>query len=840
MSSAVGQRFGVSSFLQGALDRFYSPELLDFIRRWKIDMDGVESLKRTSAKIQTLSDEAEVRQFTSEDVRLWLGDLKQLLYDAEDILDEYATEILRLKLECKTPYQTTHPHQTQQQCGGTESADKNINETLQGIKSKPKIYNIADELQGIKRFGSKVKDVNERLKSEAQEGVALGLMVSSLGSGSSKPKVFSERPPTSSLVNSSNVFGREEDKEKIVTWLLSDKTPSPCNNDNNFSVLPIVGMGGAGKTTLAQLIYNDEIVMRYFQLKAWVYVSEDFDLVRLTKEILESATTESSLSSNSLDVLQAKLKQALSNKRFLLVLDDMWNEDYERWDTLSTPFAFGKPGSKILVTTRNKGVSSIVRTVENDHDLKGLSDDACFALVRRHAFMDGNSCDADKKLELFGQEIVKKCKGLPLAMKTLAGLLRDKRQNSEWEDILENEIWDLKEGKILPSLMLSYHHLPPVLKRCFGYCALFPKDYVFQKIYLVTLWMAEGIVRPKPKGKKQLENIGGAYFDELFMRSFFELSNRPPSNQLSSPFLLPNLFYSGDEKFKDLSEELFMKSFFESSNNTGSGFVMHDLIHDLAEFVSGRMYFSREDSDKPSKVVTTTTRHLSYLVKKRFDVEGTESDAMNKSLRTLIVFNSPLEQQFLSTMQFKFLRVLRFRSFKSCRNLPDSIGKLKHLRFLDLSYSTIVRLPNSITSLYNLQTLVLIGCRFLRELPEGMGNLVNLRHLFLPVWLSFDDGSYKMPLGVDNLTSLQTLSTFIVGSKNISELRDLSQQLRGTLDISNLEIIGNNGTETMVATLKDNPHLLGLQLRWSAYKREDSFLDLGRDEKIEMDVLDKL
>ncbi|XP_043713332.1 putative disease resistance protein RGA3 [Telopea speciosissima] len=289
------------------------------------------------------------------------------------------------------------------------------------------------------RFGSKVREINEKLQSVAQKGVALGLNPS-MGSGSSRPKVFSERPPTSSVVNRSKVFGREEDTSKIIKWLLSDdKTPSSSKNDNNFSVLPIVGMGGAGKTTLAQLVYNHETVEKHFGLKAWVCVSEDFDVVRLTKEILESATN-STHTSDSLDKLQVELKKALSNKRFLLVLDDMWNENYLRWDALSTVFASGKQGSKILVTTRNKSVSSIVHTVPNDHDLKGLSDEVYFAMVKKHAFLDENSSDANIMLKSFGQEIVKKCKGSLLAVKTLAGLLRDKRNNSEWKDILENEI----------------------------------------------------------------------------------------------------------------------------------------------------------------------------------------------------------------------------------------------------------------------------------------------------------------------------------------------------------------------------------------------------------------
>ncbi|XP_042491189.1 putative disease resistance RPP13-like protein 1 [Macadamia integrifolia] len=210
--SGVGQRFRGPSFLQGALDRFSSPELRDFIRRWKINLEEVESLKRTSAKIHYLSDDAEVKQFTNDAVKLWLNHLKQFFYDAEDILDDYATEILRLKLESNSH------HQTQQQSDGTESADKDINETSEGI-DQPKVFNMAEELQGIKRFGSKVRDIHEKLKSVEQKGAALGLMNSSIGSGSSRP--FRERPQTSSLVNSTNVFGRDEDKWKIVDWLLS-------------------------------------------------------------------------------------------------------------------------------------------------------------------------------------------------------------------------------------------------------------------------------------------------------------------------------------------------------------------------------------------------------------------------------------------------------------------------------------------------------------------------------------------------------------------------------------------------------------------------------------------
>ncbi|XP_042504686.1 putative disease resistance RPP13-like protein 1 [Macadamia integrifolia] len=265
-----------------------------------------------------------------------------------------------------------------------------------------------------------------------------------MGSRSLRHMILSQRPPTSSLVNRSKVFGRDEDMWKIIRLLQS----RPSNNDNNFSVLPIVGIGGVGKTTLAQFVYNHEIIQKHFNLKAWVCVSEDYDVVKLTQKILESIPG-STLPSNSLDALQVKLKETLTNKRFLFVLDgmwneiddDMWNEIYERWDALRIPFTFGKPGSKILVTTRNKGVASILRTDHcHYHDLKGLSDKDCLEIFRRHAFMDENSSYANEKLKVFGEKILNKSKGLPLVVKIFAGVLRVKTENSEWKDTLEKQV----------------------------------------------------------------------------------------------------------------------------------------------------------------------------------------------------------------------------------------------------------------------------------------------------------------------------------------------------------------------------------------------------------------
>ncbi|KAJ4963533.1 hypothetical protein NE237_023472 [Protea cynaroides] len=773
----VGGTF-FSAFLQVAFDRLATPEVIDFLGQWKIDQDDVENLKLTITKVQTLTDEAEVEQFTNDNVKVWLYPVKQLLYDADDVLEDYVTEILRVKLESESQNHQ-HPDRQHQVCNPvslTPSSSDTIFSSWfnSGIESAVKTFDelkdVPHKLLGIKEFRAKVKEINEKLKGVAKDGFDLGLG-STTRAGSSRRTVFDQRPATSSLVNKNKVFGRENEKNKIIE-LLKDKT---TQSDNNFSVLPIVGKGGLGKTTLAQLVYTDESIMSHFEIRAWVCVSEQFDIVRITKEILESINNRKP-ESDLLDGLQNQLQATLSKKKFLLVLDDVWHMDltFIKWENLQTPFAAGARGSKILVTTR-------------DHK-------ACVNLLRKHAFVDGNSWDVDGKLKMFGHKIVEKCKGLPLAVKTIAGLLRDRTEDGQWEAVLKDKIWDIEEGQseILPSLMLSYHHLPPHLKRCFAYCALFPKDYIFDWIMLIRLWMAEGFVQPK--GTKQLEDIG-------------------------------------------FSQCLAIKSFSESSDISGSSkFVMHDLLHDLAEFVSTGIYFRNEVVN--SSKIPTAPRHLS------FDYEIIDNHLTNfgdiknvKSLRTLLNYSVIFYGGWwgvLNSYQFthQYLRVLCLAGFSN-RELPRSIGNLKHLRLLDLTNSTIVRLPDSITSLYNLQTLILVGCVLLRDLPKDMGDLVNLRHLFLPYI-----PEQEMPLRIGCLTNLQKLNEFKVGlHTRIGELRDLSQLL-GRLRISNLERVGNiNGIEEAIleANLKNKPHLRKLELCWSS----DNFPN-SRDAKVEENLLDQL
>ncbi|XP_008223642.1 PREDICTED: disease resistance protein RGA2-like [Prunus mume] len=288
--------------------------------------------------------------------------------------------------------------------------------------------------------------------------------------------------------------------------------------------MAIVGMAGLGKTTLAKLIYHEYEIGRHFHEKIWICVSTPFKVNTILSGILEKLKPEKARIRGKATICE-NLQEHLKGKRYLLVLDDVWNDDPQKWDNLISCLSNVQDtkGSNIVVTTRSVSVASIVQTLPR-HDLRKLSNEECWLILKDKAFPDGSSPLTNDEGRI-ARGIAKKCVGVPLVAKVLGNMMRSKKRDG-WCSIQECNIWDLPEGgeRILSVLKLSFDQLKSSsMKQCFAYCSMFSKDFKIQKDDLIQLWMAQGLLRPfTSKSNLEIEDIGDKYFRILSKNSFFQ------------------------------------------------------------------------------------------------------------------------------------------------------------------------------------------------------------------------------------------------------------------------------------------------------------------------------
>ncbi|CAL8169719.1 unnamed protein product [Prunus armeniaca] len=663
---------------------------------WGVKAD-LKKLQRTMSTIKGVILDAEQKQAHNQQIRSWLRQLKDVFLDAEDLLDEFECEALR----------------------------REVVETFHGTTGKVRrFFSRSNPIAFRLRVGHEIKEIRERL-DELKSNKAIFDPLTSIdhhgGGGDHHERVN----VTHSFIRASKVIGRESEKKQIVNLLMEQGDDDQSGN-GNVSVIPIVGIGGLGKTTLAKLVYDDERVVGHFQKRMWVSVSVDFEITRLIKMILSSALDTEMGDKLSLDQLQGRLRHALKDNKFLLVLDDVWNEDPIKWSELRDLLIEGaKSGSKILVTTRNTSVAEMMGTIPTSINLEFLSFKDCLSLFVESAFKEGRDKGYPNLFEM-GKDIVRKCGGVPLAVKTLGSQLYSKTDEREWKLVRDSEIWKLEgegAGHILLALKLSYTQLPPHLRQCLAYCSYLQKDWIKYSSYeLIRYWIAHGILdQYHVHGNMELEDIGELYFKDLWARSFFQ---------------------------NVIDNHIFFK------------FDMHDLIHDLVQSVAQGECFTVKSAN--TKDISKNVRHLTVLEADQNVL--TTLQKLNK-VRTITADETKIDESFMCTCfsRLKYLRVVVLRRC-SLQVLPSSIGSLKHLRNLNLSYNEAIRkLPNTICKLQSLQTLDLDGCGNLEELPRDVNKLISLTSL----WLMTKQTSLTEN-GVGCLKSLQFLG--IVKCSNLTSL----------------------------------------------------------------------
>ncbi|CAL4892002.1 unnamed protein product [Urochloa decumbens] len=577
------------------------------------------------------------------------------------------------------------------------------------------------------------------------------------------------------------VFGRDREIEQTVLWMIKD-------TDIHVSLYALVGIAGMGKTMLAHIVCQDPRVLANFDNVVWLPVYVDFNTEAISRMILESITNTSSI----MGLMHDSLTYTLSHRKVLLILDDVWEDSsIEKWKKLRAPLEVCKKGSRVLLTTRMQSVVDMAAVAMGTQaeclKLDGLAEDDSLMLLKKQLPSWINSEDYNNFL-LIGEQIVKKIGGCPLVTSLVASWLGSHMEIQHWTTLLQKG-WQHIEQKdmVIASFRRSYDHLPTELQACFRYCSIFPKGHKFSRTEVARMWTASGVIPSSLKQEKiDVQNVGEEYFDVLTRKSFFCcMLETKPSN--------------GDQK---------------------EYYVLHSLMHDLAEVVSQGECARVDNSDFHN--VSYTTRHLSIA-------NGSVLGAIRGNfqlLRTLIITNEfCLDQktEFVLRDVLESSRHLRllYLDVPSLFHAFQGIGRLTHLRYLFL-FSCDESHLRKVFKLYHLQVFKLKYFTGKEADCSDIHNLHCLRCLHAP-----DNMSSKIHQ-VGSLITLQELSGFDVTNNDGQRLAALGN-LRSICQLSLRNVQNILGCQEATGIkLKDKLHMKFLSLSWNKNLKEP----VNQDEQI--------
>nr|WKT26460.1 leaf rust resistance protein [Triticum aestivum] len=658
-----------------------------------------------------------------EPVRIWAGKVRDLSCDMEDAVDDFLVRVDE----------------------GSSSKPTNMrNRVKKFLKKTTKLFGKGKALHQI---SDAIKEAQDLAKELADLRRMYELDTRSTSNGATiDPRVLALHKDVGELV------GVDQTRDELIKTLICEDGSSK----EQLKTISIVGVGGLGKTTITKAVY--EKIKAQFDCVAFVPVGQNPDIKKVFKDLLYGLDNEkfSDIHNTTRDenLLIKQISDFLVDKRYLIVIDDIWEE--EIWRFINCALYKNKLHSRVITTTRNVSVSEACLSSSDDmiHKMEPLSDEDSQILFHRRIFQSEDKCPED--LHEVSREILKKCGGVPLAIITIASLLVSNqriKQKEEWMHVHSSMGLGVTQGGIVKDmkriLSLSYYDLPSHLKPCLLYLSIFPEDSEIRRDWLIWRWLAEGFILGDTEETRLFE-IGESYINELMNRSLIQPA--------------------------EINEE-----------GTVVTLRIHDMVLDLICSLSSEENFI--------SILDNAKWHAPYLKRKfrrlslhniKAEVQSHHFDSTSLSnVRTFAVF-SPVTCDWLPSLSsFQFLRVL---DLGNCGSRSSSsgiglkyVGNLIHLRYLGLKDADVCELPMDICKLKLLQTLDIRGTS-IKELPSSVVQLRNL--ICLCVYYTV-----RLPKGMGSLLSLEVLQLVGLSSSPhiVKELSHLTEVRTLRLDFDNMD-----------------------------------------------------